>query len=70
MGAVQGQVGMEQSVQGKSPQGNVMSMLQMFAPQVAAAVGRAQAMAALLRSLADIVAVYLVAIVLMGLLQS
>lgn len=61
---------MEQSVQGKSPQGNVMRMLQMFAPQVAAAVGRAQAMAALLRSLADIVAVYLVAIVLMGLLQS
>ena len=47
-----------------------MRMLQMFAPQVAAAVGRAQAMAALLRSLADIVAVYLVAIVLMGLLQS
>ena len=63
-------MGMEQSVQAKGLQGSVMRMLQMFAPQAAAAVGRAQAMAALLRSLADTVAVYLVAIVFMGLLQS
>ena len=57
-------------MQAKGLQGNVMRMLQMFAPQAAAAVGRAQAMAAVMRSLADIVAVYLVAVVLMGLLQS